>query len=321
MTMAKLAAIAGVSVSTVSKAFSGSKEISEKKRDEIFAIAKKEGCFEKFCKTSYAGPVVGVICPEFRSDYYSELLFSLQQEIKKYGALTIVGCTDFENKTKETLLSYFTECIKVDGVIMLCSCESKNKHSIPIVALGENGNIDSVHISDEKAIDEVIKYLQKNGHKDIAFLGENYTTERLKNFRKAMEHNSMPINEDYIITDSNRFEKAGYIGMNKLFSLKNPPTAVLAAYDNIAIGAMKSISQHGKKIPDDISLIGIDNISKTSFLPVALSSITSYNEDLCQIMVRVLFDRIKDPKSKAHKSIKITKEFVKRASVGKSSRE
>lgn len=317
MNMTELAKLAGVSVSTVSKAFSGGKDISPQKREEIFALAKKEGCFEKFCKPSFMNPVIGIICPEFNSDHYSELLAILQHEIKKQGALAVVGCTEFKNEEEEKLLSYFTEHIKVAGVIMLCNCKSKAKHNIPIVALGENDNIDSIRLSEENAFDEIIRHLKENGHKNIAFIGESYTMHRLKNFRNSMANNALDVNEDYIITENDRFEKAGYKGMNKLFLLQNPPTAVFAAYDNIAIGAMKSIYEHGKKIPEDISLIGIDNIRKSSFLPVSLSSITDYREDLCQIMVRVLFERMKDPNAAAHKSIKITKEFIKRASVGK----
>ena len=70
MTMKILAKLSGVSVSTVSKAFSGSKEISAHQREHIFQTAKENGCYEKYYKPRFEKPVIAVICPEFQSGYY-----------------------------------------------------------------------------------------------------------------------------------------------------------------------------------------------------------------------------------------------------------
>ena len=80
--------------------------------------------------------------------------------------------------------------------------------------------------------------------------------------------------------------------MNKLLSLQNPPTAVIAAYDDIAFGAMKSIYEHGLKIPEDISIISSDDRKESQYLHERLTSITAYNEDLAEIAVDLLFDLI-----------------------------
>ena len=103
--------------------------------------------------------------------------------------------------------------------------------------------------------------------------------------------------------------------MNALLSLDTPPTAVIAAYDDIAFGAMKSITEHGLKIPDDISVIGFDDNKLLPYLDIPLSSITAYNEDLCEITVNLLFEKINRPSMPKH--IKISKEFIPRDSVGK----
>ena len=315
MTMAQLAALAGVSVSTVSKAFSGSNEISEEKREHIFKIARKEGCYDKYTKNPYNRNVIAVICPEFKSRLYSEQLSLLESEIKKRDATMIVSCTDFNYEREEELLTFFSEYSKV-VVIIVYGMHSEKEFSLPIVSMSEtHNNCDSVHVSSETAVTEAIKHFKEYGHRDIAFIGETLTVSKQDTFKKAMQKNKLTINDEYIIEGKGRFESAGYTAMNKLFELKKPPTAILAAYDDIAIGAMKSIYEHGLKIPEDISIIGMDNIKETPYLSVPLTSITSYNEDLCQIAVDMLFEKIKC--RKLIKNIKLSRELIKRGSVGK----
>ena len=318
MTMAQLAALAGVSVSTVSKAFSGSLEISEEKREHIFEIARREGCYDKYCKNPYSRSVIAVICPEFKSRLYSEQLSLLESEIKKRDATMIVSCTDFDHEREDELLTFFSEYSKVDGIIIY-GLHSDKQYSIPIVSLSETqSNCDSVCVSHENAVYEAIKHFKEYGHRDIAFIGEPLTVSKHDTFREAMQKNKLTVNDEYIVEGRGRFEFAGYTAMNKLLELEKPPTAILAAYDDIAIGAMKSIFEHGLKIPEDISIIGMDNIKETPYLSVPLTSITTYNEDLCQIAVDILFERIKG--RNLTKNIKLSRELIKRGSVGKGNR-
>lgn len=317
MNMAKLAELCGVSVSTVSKAFSKSTEISEEKREHIFKIARENGCYDKYCKGGYVGKVVAVICPEFKSGIYAEQLSIMESEIKKYGAVIIASCTNFDDDRRCELMRYFTEYAKVDGIICLDTlCEDK-RYSVPVVALGEYKNVHSVVLSMENAVYEAIGHFRENGHRNIAYLGESLTEKKKDMFIKCMQKHKLAINEDYIIDGHGRFEEAGYDAMNRLFEEENVPTAVLCAYDNIAIGAMKSIYEHGKKIPEDISVIGFNDIKELPYLDVPLTSITSHNDDLCQVLVELLFDVMENGRENVVKTIKVSKQLVKRASVGK----
>ena len=317
MNMAKLAALCGVSVSTVSKAFSKSTEISDEKREHIFRIAKENGCYDKYCKNIYKEKVVAVICPEFKSGIYAEQLSIIEQEIKKYGAVTIASCTDFDDGRRCELMRYFTEFAKVDGIISLDTlCEDK-KYSVPVVALGEYKNVHSIVLSMENAVDEAIGHFKENGHTRIAFLGEKLTSSKKRLFIKYMQKHKLVINDSYIIDGQGRFGEAGYDAMNRLFEKENIPTAVLCAYDNIAIGAMKSIYEHGKKIPEDISVIGFNDIKELPYLDVPLTSISSQNEDLCQILVELLFEVMESGRENVVKTIKVSKQLIKRNSVGR----
>lgn len=320
MTLKKIADIAGVSVSTVSKAFSGSREISPKKREYIFEIAKKAGCYDKYCKSSFGKKVIAVICPEFQGGYYSEKLTYFAKEIEKRDSVMVAGCYSFNKDSKEKLISYFTESAKVDGLIILGADIPSAKYSTPILVIGESENSDSISLSLKNAIDNAIECLLENGHRDIAFIGEKLTEGKFKRFETAMSEKGIKINTDYVVESEERFERAGYSAMNKLLAMEKPPTAVVAAYDHIAIGAMKSIYEHGFNIPDDISLIGMDDIRETSYLNVSLTSITSYSEELCEIAVGALFERMKKGNNTRIKKINVASDFVERKSVGKAKR-
>lgn len=316
MNMSKLAKLAGVSVSTISKAFSGSSEISDEKREYIFQIAREQGCYDKYCKNEYHKPVIAVICPEFQSRYYSEHLFFMEKEVKERGGILLAACTDFEQARMEELLTYFTEYAKADGIILYGERPARRYH-VPIVSVGNYSPSDTIYLSNEHSVSEAIRYLAENGHTDIAFIGERLTTSKKELFIEALQKNRLPVCNEYIVVSEQRFETAGYEAMNRLFALSKPPTAILAAYDNIAIGAMKCIYEHGAKIPEDISIIGMGDNKEAAYLNAPLTSISTYNEDWCQIIVDLLFEQMKGGQRNAVKRIKLSSELVKRDSVGK----
>ena len=314
MNMKKLAELAKVSVSTVSKAFSYSDEISEEKREYIFDVAKKAGCYDKYCKAVFKKPVIAVICPEFESGYYSQQLFFFEREIQKQGGIMIVSSANFDKARQDELIEYFTQVLKADGVIVYHYKNTDTKYSVPIVTIGENENFDSVCLSSAQAMNEAVKSFAQNGRKEIAFIGECLTKSKREIFVDAMKNNGLNINDEYIFESEKRFQAAGYEAMNCLLERGNTPSAVVAAYDEIAIGAMKSIYEHGKRIPEDISIIGMDDIRTAPYLNVSLSSITSYNEDFCQIVTDILFENIKHGRQKPRK-INISSELIKRESA------
>ncbi len=241
----------------------------------------------------------------------------LKKEIEKRDSVMIVGCHNFDEDSKGDLVSYFTESAKVDGLIIVGSENTSSNYHTPIVVIGKSDNFDSIVLSMKSAIKNAVKSLLENGHRDIGFIGEKLTKLRFKHFVEAMEESRLRVNYDYVVESAERFEEAGYDAMNTLLAKEKRPTAVIAAYDSIAIGAMKSIYEHGLSIPDDISLIGMDDESQTAYLNVPLTSTTSYLEDLCEIVVDVLFNRIENGDELAIRKINVSTELVERKSVGK----
>ena len=108
MNMQGLARRAGVSVSTVSKAFSGSAEISEETRRRIFEIARKDGSFDRYNKSRFAKKVIGIVFPEITSDYYASCATILQQEITVNGGIMTLAVTHFDADSEKEIFAYYS---------------------------------------------------------------------------------------------------------------------------------------------------------------------------------------------------------------------
>lgn len=315
-----IASLAGVSVSTVSKAFSGSSEISEKTRQHIFDIAKKHGLFDKYNKNKFSKKVIGVICPEILSDYYNMLVSILNREINAKNCIMTMSIGNFDAKTIEELFSYYVSYCRVDGIIIVGSDgDIKNPFLIPAVAIGSTKayeNIDIIKINLAPAIRTAIGYLKEMGHTKIGFAGEKLTHSKLDMFEQAMLNEQLPIEEKWIKTSSQRFEEAGSEIAESWLSEGRLPTAILAAYDYIAIGIIKTLKKRGIRVPEDVSVIGIDDISIAPYLETSLSSIQTHHTEACQKVLELILKKFENRYYSVHQEITIDAEFIPRDSSG-----
>ena len=296
MTLEKLADLAGVSLGTVSKAFSGSKEISEKTKQKIFSIAKDVGCYNKYMKVDFNKKVVAVILPEIKSAYYVDIAIHLEEALKNSGFLSVFCSSNFLEKTELDFIEYFSAKKNCDGIIMINSCGAIPKDlDVPIVVIGgkkQARNVDSISIDFLSGLDKAIRHLKENGHTKIAFLSENLTKDKEELFKAAMNKNRLHVNSDYLVRSSKRFEQAGIDDAERIFSLPTPPTAAIAAYDYIALGAIKYVTDKGLSVPNDLSIIGMDDISMSAHSSISLSSIKSNVKEVCDIAIDLLKKKI-----------------------------
>ena len=318
MNLNTLAKLCGVSAATVSKAFSGSEEISEDTRNKIFEIAKQHGVYDRYNKNKYDKKVIAVICPELNSDYYNRYVTLLDKEITALGGIMTVSVSNFDADREKTLISYYSSYCKADGIITVNQkCRVGSEIGIPIIAIGPGKNADTADkIENTNVMDDVITYLKENGHTEIGFVGEPLTVGKNEYFKEAMRSHALLLNEDYIKTSSLRFEEAGIQVMDRWFEEKSElPTAIIAAYDYIAIGIIKSIIRHGLKVPEDISVIGMDDIAVGNYLETPISTIKGNTELCCRKAAEIIMKKIKN--RYYSESLVVPSEFVVRDSSGK----
>lgn len=274
ITLSKIAQIAHVSVSTVSKAFSMSDEVHEDTRKLIFDIAKEHGCFKKYYKAKYPKHVIAIICNELRSSFYTTAISAIQDTLSHYNCEICITPSEFSHKTEEELIEYYTQYAKVDGIIVMGRPDSDYSNSeIPIASLNKTNATIYLKHNNYKPILDYVGFLKAKNVTDIGYIGETHTKEAMIHLKNALEAHSLPINDKFFITVNERFEKGGYNAMNELFSKESLPRAILCSYDYLEIGAIRCIKEHGLKVPEDIAVMGIDNIEEDKYLTPSLSSI------------------------------------------------
>ena len=203
-TLKDIAEIAGVNVSTVSKALRDSSDINEDTKLRIAKIAKGLGYKYEVVKRKSNNTelgTIGVICPEITSNYYSQIVSILEEEIKKEGFFCIIGFTNFEKESEKYYLKNLYNA-GVQGIIFISESsdlnetliEYKKSTSIPLVLIAQNTetqDFDCIKIDDEYGVRLAVEYLIQSGHRDIGYIGDELSNTRLdtliKYYRKTNE--------------------------------------------------------------------------------------------------------------------------------------
>ena len=305
MTLNDLKKITGYSVSTLSKAFNGSDEIPENTRNKIFIAAEKHGVLNKYAKKTCKKKIISAIVPEFISEAYASFIALLDRAAEKYGAILTVAQDNFSTDKKRELIEFYSDYGGADGIIAFdVSFPIKKGMETPLVSIGLGS-------------DPALRYLKDCGHKRIAFIGEKLTERRLEYCVRAASEVGLSLNKKHIIVSNLRFEEAGRHGVDELLKSSDMPAAFVCAYDYIAIGAIKALSERGYKVPDDFSVLGTDNISVASYLNSPLATIDTHADELCGIAFDIIMKKLKNKYYRTHKRIVIQADFLPRGTIGK----
>lgn len=258
--------------------------------------------------------------------YFAEIIHSVEELCYRQGySLFLCNTQNNPEKIKNHLDMLAKK--RVDGLLVMCAEYTQNSlnllaafEDLPMVVMDWgpfNENTDLIQDNSFSGGYIATKYLIDNGHKDIAIIsGELKKTTavmRYQGFEKAMQEANLAINPDWIMEGF--FEpEDGYECMNKILVQDKLPTAVFCCNDVMALGAISAIGEKGLKVPDDISVIGYDNIHASRFFSPPLTTIHQSKSRLGVQAINLLFKRISE-KGKEHEIIEIYPELVIRKSV------
>lgn len=288
-----IAQLAHVSPSTVSKALSGSSEVHPETAERIRRIAIDIGYFKEKNKRKrdYSRNrqlLIALIVPEVMGFHYASIVTYIKNKIEAEGGHIAVYISDFSNEKANDLLKSAIMHSSTDGVIMFSEPDKSIKPNVPIITVGVfQKEYDSIACDMSCVIKDAVKYLQMLGHKKIGFVGECRTTAAEHIFRKAT---NCPDDFLYIVDD--RFEAIGIEAADRIVKQINRPTALICAYDEIAISLIHQLSQYGIRVPDDISVMGINNISSSAYAQIPLTTINTFSSEQYNMAVELLFDKI-----------------------------
>lgn len=247
----------------------------------------------------------GLVISDIKNPFYPEIVQGVE-ELAVRNDYNIFLCNtdyDVEKGLKSTGVLIRK---KVDGII-IASTQAENflikellDIKIAFVLVGLNKTevgADNIYLDFKAGIEEAVNYLVSLGHKKIFFISgaKNLNTTRIRenNFREVMEKNKER-NLSYKIFDGNYKLDGGIMCAEEILKEKELPTAIICCNDLTAIGAMKVFKNNGVKIPDDISIIGLDNITLTEIVSPTLTTINLDRYEIGKAAMELLLNRIKN---------------------------
>ncbi len=302
MTYRELARLAGVSYSTVSKAMAGSDEISEETAKRIRDLAMENGIRRPAYHRNHSTLSVAIFVPEIISVFYSQIVTSIINILLQSKIEPVIHVCGFAKEKYYKAIDHLKETNAVDGIIFLSLFDSYPHDfypleiEIPQLFLLEADSPSENFLSNglKKGIQQAVEYLVSQGHREIGFIGEKNTLGKELRFHEVMQSMKLPESPQYIFTSDKRFEEIGYEAAKYFISRKKLPTAFLAAYDEVAIGVIHAFAEAGIRVPEDVSIIGINDIPGAAYASVPLTTIKMYNEELLSVALKLFIDNIND---------------------------
>ncbi|UOE93547.1 LacI family DNA-binding transcriptional regulator [Alkalihalobacillus sp. LMS39] len=322
----------GFSIATVSKVLNNYTDVNEKTRKKILDTVNELGYLPNAnarSLTTKKSWTIGVVFVEalnigMKHPLFSGVIESFRKRVEQSSYDLLFVSRNIGNE-KKSYLEHF-RYRGVDGVVIVSplhfDSEVQNllESDIPTVFIDMHSRDASVVFSDNRHGSELaVDYLHSLGHRKIAHIAGHEKTfageERLKGFLEACQKNHLDIPAEYIVNGGYFGFEGGENAMSALLSLEDKPTAVFAAGDSMALGAMKVANDMGLKVPEDISIIGFDDIEIAKYTSPALTTVKQNTDMLGNQAADLLLQQINE-KSKLTVAMTIPVELVKRDSCG-----
>ena len=306
VTIKDVAKAAGVSYSTVSRALSGSPEISEATRERIIQICKEMNYTANTVARAMvmkSTKLLGIILPSINNPFMSEMAYHIDRQARARG-YNIILCNSSGDPEQECEQFELMIGRQVDGVLLLPALADSYAmlhpylSRIPTVFVGDNlreAPESYVSVDNFRGAQLGVEYLYGLGHRDILYFGRRRgsTTHQLRAEGYAAACRELGIREQYC---NNMFSttsvKYGYQQAMQLFQQERGYTAIFAATDTNALGIMQAAEELGIDIPGDISLLGFDNIRDSGLPRIDLTTLEQPKKLLASVAVDILLDKI-----------------------------
>ena len=306
VTIKDVAKAAGVSYSTVSRALSGSPEISRDTRERILQVCKDMNYTANTVARAMvmkSTKLLGLILTGVNNPFMAELAYHIDRQARARG-YNIVLCNSSRDLDQERELFELMIGRQVDGIILFpCGPESYETlrpylSRIPTVFIGENlREVPESYVSVDNFRGAYlgVEYLHGLGHRDILYFGRRRgsTTHQLRADGYAAACRDLGLTPQYCNnTFSQTSIKYGYQLAKQLFAQERTCTAIFAATDTNALGILQAAEENGIRIPEDVSLLGFDNIHDSGLPRINLTTIEQPKKMMASVAVESLLDKV-----------------------------
>lgn len=320
-TLRDVAERADVSVRTVSNVVSGYEHVSARMRAKVLAAIEeldyRANPVARTLRTGRTG-MLGLVVPEITVPYFSELARDVINAAAEYGYRVMIDQTGHDHERERQLLTGDDRTMLFDGLLfspLVTKSELLEMHGstkMPLVLLGEHefdGSYDHVAIDNIAAAKDAVSHLVQIGRSRIAAIGtqplEEYATplQRSAGYAAALADAGVEVRPEYATTAAHYSRGDGYAAAQALLELSPRPDAIFCFSDLLAIGAMRAIFDAGLRVPEDIAVIGIDDVDEGRFARPSLSTVSLDTPFIAREAVRRIVTRIDDPGTAAEEVI------------------
>lgn len=257
---------------------------------------------------------IGMLLPDSSNPYFAEIARSIEDTSFSKG-YSVVLCNTDDNLDREQFYTNLLTEKQVDGIILVAAGES-SKHiqdlqdrHFPLVVVDRDSpgvTVDSVQIDNEHGSWLATTHLIGLGHRRIACIASpsaiTPSGERVAGYRRALRENGIDYDEDLVIKGDFKPD-SGYHATGQMLHMAKPPTAIFACNDLMAIGAISAATNGGRRVPQDLSIVGFDDIQLAKFTNPSLTTIAQPKQEMGQLATKLLIERIRNPKIHPHSVI------------------
>jgi LacI family transcriptional regulator len=302
-TIQDVAKAAGVSVSTVSRVLNDKVDVAEVTYEKVQRTIEEMGYTSNLAAKSLRSRrtnTIGVIALYLRDPFAIQVLLGINRAIQELGYDLILYASGERGEStsaawEQRHVSLINGSI-ADGVIIVTPAAATFPTAFPLVAIDpHSADIDypAVISTNFAGAFEVMEYLVELGHRRIGFIaGREHSKsaqQRLRGYTESLQKANISIDPELIQQGDYR-RKTGYCCAKKLLNLSNPPTAIFAANDESALGAIEATREAGLRIPDDLSIVGFDNMPGTTDITPALTTVEQPMNEMGYKATEILID-------------------------------
>ncbi len=328
-TIKDVARLAGVSTTTVSHVVNHTRFVADattqkvKEAIEALSYAPSAAARSLKCNTT---KTIGMLVTKSTNPFFAEVVHGVEADCYANGYTLILCNTEGDLTKQQDYLRMLAEK-RVDGLLVMCSDLNDRLldlldryHKVPMVVMDwapNNHTKDRLQDNAEEGGYLATRYLIEQGHQKIGCLSgqkDKYTcAQRLHGFRRAMAESNLAVNEDWLLTGDFECESAVQAAKTTL-NMTERPTAMFCFNDIMAMAFISTLTQHGLSIPEDMSVIGYDNIELANYFSPPLTTVHQPKRRLGEQAITILLERMKN-ESSAPMTFEMHPEMVIRHSV------
>jgi LacI family transcriptional regulator len=302
-TIAEIAARAGVSIPTVSRVLNKRPDVAPATRERVERVIRESGYVRSRVANALrrgSSGIVDLVVPDLDSPYYFEIIRGVEDVLERTELRLALSSTHNEARREQQWLAQVAEGATDGAILVLAHGQSERldelrRRKIPFVVVDHRGElgpaVPSVGATNWAGGRAATEYLLSLGHRRIAIIAGwaalRCSQDRIAGYRYALEQAGIPIDADLIRPGEFR-QHTGYEQTCALLELPQPPTAIFAGSDLQDMGVYAALRAHGLMVPNDISVVGFDDVSIATMVSPALTTVRQPLDEMGRVATTML---------------------------------